>query len=333
MRRRRLFLLGLGVPAAVLALALLWLAFDHGTLALWNVRVHEGGRHTLGQTVLYYSHFVRELPIDVAMALFIAGAVDSCLGAGNGAPVVLRVRRKTARIAACVALILPVVALAATVATDGARSAFCDLLQCRTRDDEMGYGTHWRYHLLSTLWTGLAAPVGARLLLGVAGVPVRAPVRRSPLTLVAWGYVILLSLIFGVSAEVFTSVRYAGHQARELLTHAMVALPLTIALLLTLVRRRDLDDVAAVRAGTALALVRGHRANAVAATALAAYLAAVTLSGDVMTEGQSANGLAAMVGGHFFEHSLDYAMIPATSIVALVLARRRTLGVRARAWR
>ncbi|HKQ72896.1 MAG TPA: hypothetical protein VJ810_04150, partial [Blastocatellia bacterium] len=39
------------------------------------------------------------------------------------------------------------------------------------------------------------------------------------------------------------------------------------------------------------------------------YLAAITLTGDVMDAGQSERGLAAMVGAHFFEHVLDYLVV------------------------
>ena len=36
------------VPALVLAASYLWLVYDHGTLLLWNVVVHESGRYTFG---------------------------------------------------------------------------------------------------------------------------------------------------------------------------------------------------------------------------------------------------------------------------------------------
>jgi hypothetical protein len=60
-------------PSLVLAASYLWLANDHGTLLLWNVIVHESGRYTFGQTVLYFSHFLREVPTAMAYALFLLG--------------------------------------------------------------------------------------------------------------------------------------------------------------------------------------------------------------------------------------------------------------------
>ena len=46
-----------------------------------------------------------------------------------------------------------------------------------------------------------------------------------------WGWVALLTLLFGVQVQTFTSARYIGHQAREILTHGLITLPLTIAVL------------------------------------------------------------------------------------------------------
>jgi hypothetical protein len=39
-------------------------------------------------------------------------------------------------------------------------------------------------------------------------------------------------------------------------------------------------------------------------------------SGDVMSEGQSGNGLAAMVAAHVFEHALDYVLVALAAIAA-----------------
>ena len=50
-----------------------------GAAALWNVVIHESGRYTLGETVLYHSHFLREIAVDLSMALFILAAAS---GAG-----------------------------------------------------------------------------------------------------------------------------------------------------------------------------------------------------------------------------------------------------------
>jgi hypothetical protein len=43
--------------------------------------------------------------------------------------------------------------------------------------------------------------------------------------------------------------------------------------------------------------------------AIPAYLAVSMLRGDVMAVAQSDRGLAAMVAGHLFEHTLDFVLV------------------------
>jgi hypothetical protein len=62
-------------PALLVVMAFAWIAVAHGTPVLWNVVVHEGGHYTFGQTVLFVRHFLREVPVDIAMALSLAAAI------------------------------------------------------------------------------------------------------------------------------------------------------------------------------------------------------------------------------------------------------------------
>jgi hypothetical protein len=298
-RRRALRALCLGVPVAVLAASYLWLAYDHGTLLLWNVIVHETGRYTFGQTVLYFNHFLREVPTAIAYALFllgISGAVPrrSDHGGERG--------RGVGGLALVLAGALVAGALLMSAASHGWDSAMQDLLQYRTRDDLAGYGTHWHYHWLSTLWFGAAVGVAPIVAHWITGAPVLR--QRRFWTRAAWGYFLALTLVFGVSADVFLDVRYAGHQAREILTHGPVTLLLGLGVLLA-------AGVGRTLANAEHTSLRRPLAMALAALTLLvpAYLAVVSLGGDVMAEGQSDFGLGAMVGAHYFEHALDYLLV------------------------
>jgi cytochrome bd-type quinol oxidase subunit 2 len=269
-----------------------WLAIDHGTLALWSVVVHESGRYTFGGTILYYGHFLREVPVAVAYALFLlaaAGSVEAQRSRAGAAPPALW-------FGAALALVLTAFALAALAG--GWHSAALDLLQQRTRDDTAGYGTHWRYHWLSTLWFGTTVTAAPWLLQRFGVTPA---LRRSRnFTRAAWAYFAALTMVFGVSAAVFVDPQYAGHQAREILTHALITLPLGIALLL---RAADRGERRAPRLDgwTALALAL--------VVAIPVLLGAVALSGGVMEHGQAEHGLGAMVAAHYFEHTLDYLLV------------------------
>ena len=55
-----------------------------------------------------------------------------------------------------------------------------------------------------------------------------------------------------------------------------------------------------------------------------AYLGGRMLNGDVMAAGQTQSGLAPMVAGHMFEHTLDYVFVGlmAGGLYAVSVARR-----------
>lgn len=326
-RGRRGILFCLTTPLAILALAYAWLAVRYGTPWLWEVRVHESGLYTLRETIFYFRHFLREIPVDVNMALFLlAGFMNEheiipnkSLDRGSAA--------RWAWLLFAAAAGLVAVAFAVAASQQGWPSAALDLLQFRTRDYLSEYGSHWHFHWLSTLWFGVAAMLGAPLITWLfEPVPgVEHPGRR--LWLVAWGYFAILTLVFGLSGKVFTDGRYTGHQAREIMTHGPMTYLLAFgALRLLAVRLSEPFDKMAGRAGPIMSfdLRPAVYFQIALAILIPAYLAVVTLSGAGLEAGQSERGLAAMVGAHFFEHVLDYLFVTllATGGYALLAARR-----------
>jgi hypothetical protein len=55
--------------------AFLWLTADHGSPAVFTTVVHENGQRTLAETVLYWRHFLRELPVAGAYAVSSLAAI------------------------------------------------------------------------------------------------------------------------------------------------------------------------------------------------------------------------------------------------------------------
>lgn len=310
--------MGCGVPALVLAGSYAWLALEHGTLGLWNVVVHESGRYTLGETVLYYGHFLREIPTVVAFVLFLLGS-SGAVGPGSsgtvegGGPGSRGLRPGMGWAALALAGTLVGVALLRTATVQGWESALLDLAQYRTRDDLVGFGTHWRYHWLSTLWFGAVAGLAPGLTKRLSGIPALAVHR--PWMAAGWGYVLVLTLVFGLSGDVFLDARYAGHQAREILTHG----PVTLLLGLGTVALAGLRGSRGLQRPPS-SPPRGSTATFTAlALAVPVHLAVVTLAGGVMEHGQSEHGLAAMVAAHYFEHSLDYLLVFLLLVACLAL--------------
>ncbi|MGH7659113.1 MAG: hypothetical protein ACREL6_12840 [Gemmatimonadales bacterium] len=292
----------IGIPLAVLALAHLWLALEHGSLWLWDLPVHESGRYTFGETVLYFAHFLREIPVDVAIAFFLLAAIPEVPAAEENAHRLAGLARNA--LGAAIGLIL--VAGVVVAVTDGVASGMRDLLQFRTRDDMASFGSHWHFHWLSTLWIGVAAPVVVR------GVPTSHGTADSPphqlAVWVAWGYFVALTLIFGLSGESFADPRYIGHQAREIFTHAPVTMLLTIGIL-RLAGGRPSHAAASRWMPESTGRRLAGLAQLLLTLAIPLYLGWGIITRDVMAAGQSEGGMAAMIGAHFFEHTFDYLLV------------------------
>lgn len=63
------------LPALVLLVAFVAVCVQAGTPWPWNRVVHEDGQHTFLGTIFYFEHATRELLLDAALALAVAGGV------------------------------------------------------------------------------------------------------------------------------------------------------------------------------------------------------------------------------------------------------------------
>ena len=295
--QRAWLLLLLITPIALVSLAYAWLAFAHGTPWLWNVVVHEGGHYTFGQTLFFVRHFLREIPVDVAMALSLAAAIR----VASPDPVPL-----PRHWFAWGAVLMVVVSIAVAATQEGWWEAARDLFQYRTRDDDTRYGSHWRFHLLSTIWFCSAAPLLAGVSSGARGVT-RATGEGRRLMIAAWLWVLALTLVFGVGREPFTSGRYIGHQAREILTHGLITLPLVFAGGVLVGRIRPPEQAPGTHPSLqALAWV--------SVLGIPVFLSVAFGGTSLEDTAQLGSGLAGVVAGHVFEHVLDYVLVIAMTV-------------------
>jgi hypothetical protein len=123
---------------------------------------------------------------------------------------------------------------------------------------------------------------------------------------IAWTAFAVLTVTFGLGLAPFTDPRYLGHQAREIMTHAMTSLPLGFAML-ALVHRAS-GAMHARRDGAPPRLLLAS------VVVIPICLAIGVLTQDAMATGQTDRGLAAMVAAHFFEHALDYVLISCLAV-------------------
>jgi len=298
----------IAVPGILVAASYLWLAWDHGAIGLWHVIVHESGRYTFAQTIAYASHFLREVPVDTAMGLLLAAAF---LDQDDGPTQRIARKRAAGAIALGIAIALVVAAILIEAHRTSLSSAWTDLLQFRTRDDTHAFGSHWRYHLLHTMWFGVAAAPVAAFALGSP----HQPAPRSWASLLAWGYVAAVTLACGFSLDFATDVRFAAHQARELATHVPITLPLTVAALLAMTGRRT--------GGPTSGRITFTVARALVLVAIPAWLFLIVARGNPASEAQTGQGLSAIIAGHVFEHAPDYLFTPCVAIAALMCFPRR----------
>lgn len=135
------------LPAGVLVVSYLAICVSAGTAWPWQAVVHESGRLTLAQTVLYYEHAASELPLDLLTgASAAAGLICFRRARPHLAGVEAGRLRGRLRVAGTVLFAGVMLILAGTVLTRGRDELRLHLLQNYTRLGEPAiFGSHWRY--------------------------------------------------------------------------------------------------------------------------------------------------------------------------------------------
>ena len=308
----------LALPTALIAAAYTAIGVEAGSpLPLHHV-CHEGGERTLVTTVLYFEHAVRELPLDLVLAVAVAGAIRAFLPVPTGPGAGGRAARPRASVgtllvgAAAAAVLLAM--LLGSISAVGGPVTMQNLAQMYTRPGaDLKWGAHWRYHLLSRFALILMAFVLAgahRALVQGRFVPL-GDTRLFRRALLAF---LILTLAFRPTLEPFRDTLFLGHQARELMTHFLITLPLALGAGLWVVERRRTPREYAP--GSSLGPVRGLFAVACLA---GAWLAVGVLLTGAASEGQTSS-LTPLLAGHVFEHAFGYALVPLTT--AALCARR-----------
>ena len=296
------------LPGGVVIASLIAICVHTGTLWPWGMVVHEDGRRTLTETVFYFEHATRELPLDLLLSVAVAGSV---LRFYPAIPTASTGRRRHSRrmffgFLVLSAAVVGVVLVGAGMQA-GSQGVTANLMQMYTREGAVpAPGAHWRYHLLSRLAVMLscytlagfsrrfserdstAGPRGSTKVFLIAGVALVAP-----------------GLLVGLTAEPFASPVYLGHQARELVTHTLVTMPWALGLCLWLRRKVMAETGKSGSRGTA----RDLRVVAGGAVLIYCYLIAGALITGAQTEAQT-DSLVPLVAVHFLEHSFTYVVTP-----------------------
>lgn len=295
------------IGGTVLAIAFAAVCWQTGTLWPWSRVVHEDGRRTLLQTIFYFEHAVRELPLDIILGLAIGSAMRSHVPPAPGYMSTPAGRRDACRLGLAAALIVTGILVGALIDV-GPQGLLDNFAQLHTRSGApLVWGAHWRYHLLERLAIMLLSLAAAGLIAAASPWSGAALHQPDPKALRLFKGILLtfavLTLLFVPSMESFTNPQFIGHQARELLTHALVTFPLGLAACLCWVTPAYGRQWKTPRAP------RHVIGSAVGAVLLGGYLAAAGVATGARSAGQTSN-LMALVFPHFFEHSLTYLLTP-----------------------
>ncbi len=304
----------------VLAVAYAAMSWEHGTLWLWQVVVHEDGRRTFAQTLFYFEHATRELPLDLLLGLAVGAGAAAALGrAADAGEAESGQRRPLGLLFALLACIL--LMIGATAWQLGADAVGDNLLQYHTRAGApLVWGAHWRYHLLERgplilLALGLSSALVA---LRRSKPEPRAEIAGWTVLAMFLGLTALFTPDLAALAEPFTDPRFLGHQIRESFTHGLVTLPLALGLVLA--RWRGGAEFG-VRQAPRLAWSLGAVGLALG---LIAYVLVAAIAADAAAQGQS-ESLTTLLAPHFFEHGFTYLVTPLTAVLVFEAMRAWTV--------
>jgi hypothetical protein len=312
----------LAAPAAYAVLAYGYLAWWHGTVSLFNVIVHENGRLTLADSVLYFDHFLGSVPMVVVFSLCAVGGV-----ALFGRPPAHTSADRAARaagvlIGASAAIVL--LSVLASVLTVGWSATLDYALQRIERDGIKSPGGNWNQFQLSNLPIAL----GTLALTGsLALVPAgpdqalrRLRARGAACIALAAGLALGITALTFPGWQAFANPRWVAHAIREVATHPLTTIPLAAASMVAVERfmtgrdgwRLEPRPTALYLLGAALVIVLVQLA----------YLAQVDVMQMAQRPAFAPQGLSVpyLLSAHFYEHFLDLVLVvPLTGgIYALV---------------
>ncbi len=283
-----------------LAVAYVTMAHNHASWWLWYEVVHEDGIRTFKDTVYFFEHALRELPLDLMLGITI-GASVACSFPDSQVE-----RRHDIAALATIAVTLAFIVVGALICI-GPSGIVVELSQSHTRNGApLAWGAHWNYHLVSRMALILSAGSLVVLISGNAQWHEKSFLSTHRPLLVSLGFFLLLSLLFRPTIAPFTDARFLGHQAREFITHILTTVPLALSCTLPFKSQRAPFRVR-------------PRSDMIVLIAFSLSLALWLGIGALVTDAQSqaqSNSLVPILAGHMFEHTFGFVLVPASALVA-----------------
>lgn len=311
---------GPALATLLLAPAVLDLLFSYGYLAylfqefpLWKSIIHEQGTRNLWQTILFYEHVLRELPLDTIYAFAIVGFAR-WYGIRPSGPSLLGGRFSLRVAAGVVACLVVTWALASTYFYLGAGAVRDNLFQWKIDHTTFGFGLHWHFHWLGMIAVFFATGGVVKIVQSLLGC---SPSRDRAWLFVWLAVFICMSIIFGFSSKTFNDPRFLGHQAREVVTFIPLGVLPALACLVILERNGSSSES---KSPLAVPLLTHWGLFVLAMGVLLIPLWGVTVIDYAQRQDL---GLFYLFTSHNFEHLPDYLYIAALTMFLGIGPKRK----------
>ena len=315
-KRRTVKILCFIIPVMLLLIGYVYMIFQYDRIWLFNTIVHENGRYTLWEVILYFRHFIWELPIKTLYAVVLTGLF---LHYGNPPSRTQKDDRVTdvpytaVFISGLLAVAFTGIAFTYAIEKIGFHETMTGFLQYRTSElRSPEFGSHWRNHFLSNIVLVSTSAVCIAIYRIFTG---GYWVKRRYAGLLPFGIVVfaVFSVIFGINKDPFTETSYLGHQVREIFgTDVSVTMLLSLGVLIHLENKYDLiPHYESDRKKHKSLDYYGIYVWLVVALATTTYLIVkvmqLNLSKEISTRGGARTWTAFdLFAWHFYEHSTDY---------------------------
>ena len=306
----------LSVPLAYFVISYVYVALWHRKAFLAFTIIHENGRLTLAESMLYFDHFIGCVPMVLLFALY------TVAGFALSGPVPLLADPSRAKVAAAVLLggaaCLVLISFVAAVYGVGWQQTLDWALQRVERDGVSSKGGTWNQLQLSNVPMFLGI-LGTSTAIGVAS---RTSAHTEFVELSASGWLLLgtaLLLTVGISApnwcgwQAMRNPRWLAHSMRELATYPFTGLPIALAsVLLMELYLSGIDGVALNPGIVSLLLLALCVVIAIVERLL---LGSVDVGAIAQRPAFAPDGLPLgyLMASHVFEHFLDFLLIAALS--------------------
>lgn len=314
------FCLCFSIPLILLIASYIHMCVFYKELWLFDTIVHENGRYTLLQVILYFRHFCWEILGKAIYSLFIVGVFFYYGRPLHRVNQIAKHSISQTRIIFAGFIVFAIILLSFLITTNeyGFREAIFGLTQYRASElRPIWFGSHWRNHFLSNivLFSASAFLVLLYRVICFGGYYFKR--RFACLFHIATGIFVFLTVLFGLTMDPFSTPSYLGHQLREIFgTDLSITMFWALAVLIHLENRYDSGD-SEFQPQKLVALGRNTRSLifwSLPTLVIVPFLITRVLSLDIAANVEKLGNTAGwsiidLFAWHFFEHSLDYFFV------------------------